>query len=111
MQQGIYPLHLLPTVPMNLHKQYNNISPFLFYSIIAFKQENGSTRMIQSISSQADLVVALASSKSSLGTCKRTTKKIIHPCVKNTKNTKSRLQKQFSKNTKMVFTDVFKKCS
>ena len=67
--------------------------------------------MIQSLSSRADLVVALASSKSSLGTCKTTMKKINHPCVKNTKNTKSRLQKYFSKNTKMVFTDVFKNCS
>ena len=76
-----------------LHKQYNNISPLLFYSIIGIKQENGSTRMIQSISSKADLVVALASSKSSLGTCKTTMKKIIHLCVKNTKNIKSRLQK------------------
>ena len=82
----VYPLHLLPTLPMNLHKQYNNISPLLFYSIIAFKRENGSTRMIQSLSSRGDLVVALASSKSSLGTCKTTMKKIIHPCVKNTKN-------------------------
>lgn len=52
---GYTPLHLLSRVPPNVHIQFPS---FLFYSITASLQENGSTRMIQSMD-DSHMVAAL----------------------------------------------------